>query len=455
MNGFESAPSDSFVGKTTDIVLFVMGLTGVGKSTFINKLFGQDVAEVNHDTNSKKPPIQYYCLPHPEDQNRRLVIVDTPGFEESPEGDLEIVRRIAGWLATSYNGNYALAGGIFLHEIQQTRIRRATSEYVNVLNELCGIDITKSLILVTNKWSEAVLGKAERNEKRLGEEHWSGLLQRGAQMSRFEDTQSSAYAIVNRIVKPEAISPAQVPRSVPSISPTNVCITKDSGIMILILGDTGVGKSTFINTAAGQPIAEVNHDLTPSCDLIVRRFDIRHPQHSTPCIFVDTPGFDNYDVRDHVILGHIINWLKISCRSDASFGGIVYLHDITKPRTQSTIGSFSLMGLSRPEPAGHVLMTTVKWEKAKKDPYAESREQELKNHTWRRILDGGAKTCRFENTSVSAWSIIDTLLQTRPLELDVIWQSLDTIYRFMPKTPAKRKGLRGFFAALFNRGRPM
>ncbi|KAF8064966.1 hypothetical protein FPV67DRAFT_162874 [Lyophyllum atratum] len=229
-------------------------------------------------------------------------------------------------------------------------------------------------------------------------------------------------------------------------------ITKDSGVVILLLGDTGVGKSTFINTVAGQPVAEVSHRLTSS-EPVAKHFIIQHPQRSTRSfILVEAPGFDHYSESDDEILKRIIDWLKASCHKDASFGGIVYLHDITKNRNNQSMvtGTFTLLGLSRPEPTGHVLLATVKWSRAQQDPQAEIREQELKDKSWRLILKAGAQTCRFMNTKDSAWGIIDTLLQAEPLKLRIIQQDLARIHRSLPTKSTPTGIKKGFFASLFS-----
>jgi len=235
--------------------------------------------------------------------------------------------------------------------------------------------------------------------------------------------------------------------------PNHAHITKDSGIVILLLGQTGSGKSTFINAAAGRAIADVNHNLT-SGELAVRDFVVHHPQTGRPLIFVDTPGFDHYSASDWEVLNKIIQWLRNSCHSDVPFGGIVYLHDITVSRVQKEIdmATLALRNLARPEPARHLLMATVKWGRAQQDPHATLREEELKTNSWRKILEGGAHLTRFANTEDSAWEIVNKLLQEEPLELVVLLRELDRIHRLFPtRSPRQHRMKKGFFGQLFSR----
>lgn len=98
----------------------LMGPTGVGKSTvrslsltdfqliyseqqFINSAAGQNVTIVGHDLKSCTAKIEAIAVPYPssEDPTRRIVFVDTPGFDDTFIEDTEILRRIAVWLARS------------------------------------------------------------------------------------------------------------------------------------------------------------------------------------------------------------------------------------------------------------------------------------------------------------------------------------------------------------------
>ncbi|KAF8149976.1 hypothetical protein B0H34DRAFT_618970, partial [Crassisporium funariophilum] len=155
-----------------------------------------------------------------------------------------------------------------------------------------------------------------------------------------------------------------------------------------LLGQTGVGKSTFINTAAGRTLAEVCEGLT-SPELNVQHFIVQHPQDSTRSfVFVDTPGFDHLFASDEQILRIISEWMDKMCHPNACFGGIIYLHDINQIMNRSRIGTLALVELSCPEPANHILMTTVEWGRVR-DTRAEHHEQGLKASNWKEILDQG------------------------------------------------------------------
>jgi len=72
---------------------------------FINYLLGEDRMKVGHATTSCTAHLQPAVLDpskkFPSLKNYRVVIVDTPGFDDTFVGDVEILRRIADWLTVS------------------------------------------------------------------------------------------------------------------------------------------------------------------------------------------------------------------------------------------------------------------------------------------------------------------------------------------------------------------
>ena len=59
---------------------------------------------VGHDISSCTSTLQYAIVDNPSTrilEGRRVIIVDTPGFDDAYEDDVQILRRIAVWLASS------------------------------------------------------------------------------------------------------------------------------------------------------------------------------------------------------------------------------------------------------------------------------------------------------------------------------------------------------------------
>jgi hypothetical protein len=72
---------------------------------FINEFLGKKVMEVNHGLHSCTQEVESIKITLPEDHehwpNRRLVLVDTPGFDDTERGEPEILRKISVWLASA------------------------------------------------------------------------------------------------------------------------------------------------------------------------------------------------------------------------------------------------------------------------------------------------------------------------------------------------------------------
>ena len=56
---------------------------------------------VGHELRSCTFEVKHVIVPHPEDESRRIILVDTPGFDDTYIEDVEILRRISLWLARS------------------------------------------------------------------------------------------------------------------------------------------------------------------------------------------------------------------------------------------------------------------------------------------------------------------------------------------------------------------
>jgi len=218
--------------RDTDVVIPIIGITGVGKSTFINTFLGEQVAPVGHTLNSRTDDIQHIVVPHPYENQRRLVLIDTPGFDHTKVGDREILRRIAVWLARSYSANMKLAGIIYLHEISQTHMP-PVQRNLDMFTKLCGPGAIKNVVLATTKWGDVPKEVGWRREQLLKNDYWKSMLDLGSILYRFESTRESACQIVNEILSCTPLDAAQIQTELVDLNKT--------------LAETEAGRALYYN----------------------------------------------------------------------------------------------------------------------------------------------------------------------------------------------------------------
>ncbi|KAG6919729.1 hypothetical protein DXG01_001563 [Tephrocybe rancida] len=168
----------------TDLVVIVMGATGSGKSTFINTIFGKEVAPVGHKLDSKTSHVKGYPYDDLEYPQNRIIFVDTPGFDDTTMDDSATLRRIAAWLAASYRLDMKVAGIIYLYEIHQARWGGTPKRNYELLVRLCGEAAAGKVVLFTTKWDKVEDWEGERNEAQLKDVFWSQMIMAGSTVQR-------------------------------------------------------------------------------------------------------------------------------------------------------------------------------------------------------------------------------------------------------------------------------
>ncbi|KAF5384212.1 hypothetical protein D9615_003459 [Tricholomella constricta] len=195
--------------KETDIIIPVIGITGVGKSTFINTLLGEDMAPVGHGLESHTDQIQHIITPHPFNPNVRLILIDTPGFDHTTVDDKEVFRRIAIWLARSYDAHMKLAGIVYLHEISQGNMP-PVQKNLDLFSKICGPKAIKNVVLTTTKWEDVSDELGLRRETQLKDQYWKSMLEHGSKLHRFEGTKDSARSIIEHILSQTSIDAVRI-----------------------------------------------------------------------------------------------------------------------------------------------------------------------------------------------------------------------------------------------------
>ncbi|KAG6847834.1 hypothetical protein H0H93_005620 [Arthromyces matolae] len=218
--GVQATSTDTFLEdpRDTDVVILVMGPTGVGKSTvrdpciintlkmtlshsqFVNYVVDGNNMEVGRNPESCTKYLQHVVFPHPGDPTRRIIVVDTPGFNDTYTSDYEILRRIAVWLARSYSANMCLAGVVYLHDITAPRMLGSAKNNLVMLQKVIGTEATQNILFITTKWSRVDENMGVHREEQLRDRHWKDILDLKADMRRFTDSHESGRAIIQHII---------------------------------------------------------------------------------------------------------------------------------------------------------------------------------------------------------------------------------------------------------------
>ncbi|KAJ3509701.1 hypothetical protein NMY22_g16207 [Coprinellus aureogranulatus] len=179
----------------------VMGATGSGKTTFINLVSGSHL----RTSQSLKSCTEAVSATEPfVVDGRKVVLVDTPGFDDTTKTDSEILKLIADFLATSYQSGHKLTGLLFIHRISDFRMGGISLKNFKTFRKLRGESTLRNVIIVTNMWGEVAPQLGEQREQELAtqDDFFKPALDKGAKMLRHHNTlESSGHDIVRHILR--------------------------------------------------------------------------------------------------------------------------------------------------------------------------------------------------------------------------------------------------------------
>ncbi|TDL17997.1 hypothetical protein BD410DRAFT_793678 [Rickenella mellea] len=178
-----------------------MGSTGVGKTSFINKVTGQSLP-VGHELDSCTKEIREVRLKRGK---RNVVLVDTPGFGDSSMSDTEVLRLIAKHLVTSHQAGTKLTGIIYMHRISDSKVEGGTRRNFKMFHQLCGSEHLRQVAIVTTWWDKVDTKTAESRENQLmtGKTLFKPMLDYKATMMRHDGSSATAKDIVDHFLRLE------------------------------------------------------------------------------------------------------------------------------------------------------------------------------------------------------------------------------------------------------------
>ena len=210
----------------SDILIAVVGITGAGKSTFIDKLVDEEVG-VGHDLTSRECLVSltvlsfyshhsidtseiglYSLLYKANGISRRVILIDTPGFDDTNRSDTDILQEISYVLSKTYQSGLKLAGIIYLHRITDVRMSGSSLKNLNMFQKLCGENFYDHVVLATTMWGKlggdvhSVEEGLRREKELIDNKKWWGLMhRRGSQVFRCDDSEESSMKILSYIVE--------------------------------------------------------------------------------------------------------------------------------------------------------------------------------------------------------------------------------------------------------------
>ncbi|KAF1960062.1 hypothetical protein CC80DRAFT_465621 [Byssothecium circinans] len=186
--------------KPEDVVIAVMGVTGCGKTTFVN-YFADYQLQVGNQLMSCTQNVQ--VVPCTLEGNGKIYLVDTPGFDDSMRTDSEILREVAAWLNQAYKSQIKLSGIIYLHRITDVRIPGSGTKNLRMFKRLCGDDGLKSVVLATTMWENTSEEEGARRESELVTNpiFWKPMIEQGSRLFRQNAGRASGDKIMQYLIR--------------------------------------------------------------------------------------------------------------------------------------------------------------------------------------------------------------------------------------------------------------
>jgi len=193
------------------ILIAVLGVTGAGKSTFINRATGSCLP-VGHSIVScmyiiynvrlfliRRPGTKDLAYADTRIDGKLVRLIDTPGFDDTERTDADILEAIAKWLEGTYRQGTLLTGIILLQPISTNKVFGSEARRTRLFKKICGPNSFSNVVIATTMWSElqnANLGQQRVEERKGSKDFWGDMVNFGAKVMKHEDNAQSAHKII-------------------------------------------------------------------------------------------------------------------------------------------------------------------------------------------------------------------------------------------------------------------
>ncbi|KAF9450891.1 hypothetical protein P691DRAFT_664328 [Macrolepiota fuliginosa MF-IS2] len=180
-----------------------MGPTGTGKSLLVDLLttgkIGKRAGTTLKPETTRVTPVRVHGH---KQYGGRVVLIDTPSFDNDDRSDLDILDEISRWLETAYRKSVKLTGLLYLHRINDNRMGGSPRKNLRIFGELCGTKSLDRVILVSTMWHMTPREAAERRYQELEANFWKPLIDKGSRCERLEKLDGKeAWRIVEQLIE--------------------------------------------------------------------------------------------------------------------------------------------------------------------------------------------------------------------------------------------------------------
>lgn len=157
------------------------------------------------------------------------MLLDTPGFDDSANEDLQLLKDILAFLYTLATDadRYQVHGAIFLHDINEVRFTRSSKKTFSILKEICGGECMGNVIVGTTMWSRKNTPEFAQQEQRrwkLFNDYWNGAYK--TTRLPHNDRDAVIEVITDLLAKPSVLLQAQKELLPPPHSLENTTVGK-------------------------------------------------------------------------------------------------------------------------------------------------------------------------------------------------------------------------------------
>jgi energy-coupling factor transporter ATP-binding protein EcfA2 len=180
-------------------IVLILGLTGAGKTTFLNHIAGSDLPVAHDDDMNACTATTQTAIATIGDVEIQLV--DTPGFDDPNKSEARVLIDVAEWIKDNLRGQRKVTAALYLHSIETTKMYGSNLRNFHLFANLVGGRSMNNVGLVTTHWDTVPRATAIRRESQLSARPWSIYLQHGARTYRAENSRESCRAIARQLLE--------------------------------------------------------------------------------------------------------------------------------------------------------------------------------------------------------------------------------------------------------------